>query len=265
MIVYLLCLFLSAFLFFQIQPMIAKYFLPLFGGITAVWSTVMLFFQILLTGGYAYGHYLIGRIKTHRQWKIHSILLAISVSVILLLAFFWTSPITPPASWKPQTVENPIWHIFFLLAISIGLPYFMLSTNSPLMQAWFSRAFPGKSPYRLYSLYNVGSLLALISYPLFVGPFLSLRWQGWMWSGLFIAFASLAAYVAFSSRNKGVNLSEAVIRGDPGSTSRLKTGWIVLWITLSATASVIFLVVRNKITHEDSFLSFFCFFLFFFF
>ena len=250
MFVYVLSIFLSAFLLFQVQPMIAKFILPWFGGIAAVWSTVMLFFQVLLTGGYAYGHYLVGRIKTQRQWKIHNVMLAVSVGLIVMLAFFWVSPITPPTSWKPQTVDNPIWHIFFLLAISIGLPYFMLSTNSPLMQAWFNRTFPGKSPYRLYALSNFGSLLALISYPVIVEPLMALRWQGWMWSGLYIVFAAVAAYTAFSSRRAGIRPNGAAPDVDPGSISKPKAGAIALWIALSATASILLLAVTNQITQE---------------
>jgi hypothetical protein len=251
MLVYVLSIFISAFLLFQIQPMIAKYILPWFGGITTVWSTVMLFFQVLLTGGYAYGHYLIGRIKTRQQWKVHSILLAFSVVLILVLALIWSSPITPPATWKPQTVDNPIWHIFFLLSISIGLPYFMLSTNSPLMQAWFNRAFPGVVPYRLYALSNFGSLLALITYPIIVEPVLALRLQGWIWSGLYIAFASLAAYAAFSSRKAGSITPETIpATVNSEAVTRPKTGVITLWIALSATASVMLLAVTNQITQE---------------
>ena len=250
MFIYLVSIFLSALLLFQIQPMIAKYILPWFGGITAVWSTVMLFFQVLLTGGYAYGHYLVGRIKTQRQWIFHSVLLAVSVGLILILAFLWSSPITPPPSWKPQTVDNPIWHIFLLLAISIGLPYFMLSTNSPLMQAWYNRVFPGKSPYRLYALSNFGSLLALISYPVIIEPLMTLRAQGWMWSGLYIVFAGLAAYAAFSSRRSPSNPPMALPAVDSGSDSRPKVGLMALWIGLSATASVLLLAVTNQITQE---------------
>lgn len=231
--------------------MIAKYILPWFGGITTVWSTVMLFFQVLLTGGYAYGHYLIGRIKGGRQWKVHSALLAVSVGLILVLAVIWASPITPPASWKPQTESNPIWQIFLLLAISIGLPYFMLSTNSPLMQAWFNRAFPGKSPYRLYALSNFGSLLALVTYPIIVEPLLALRWQGWMWSCLYITFAGLAAFAAFSSRKSAVIETENVpATANTREITSPKTSEIVLWIALSATASVMLLAVTNQITQE---------------
>ncbi len=268
MLVYLVSIFLSALLLFQVQPMIAKYILPWFGGITAVWSTVMLFFQVLLTGGYAYGHYLVGRIKTGRQWKVHVALLAASALIMLGLAFVWASPITPPASWKPQTVDNPIGHIFLLLAISIGLPYFMLSTNSPLMQAWFARRFPGIVPYRLYSLSNFGSLLALVTYPVLVEPFLALKAQGWMWSGLYLVFACVAGYAAFTTHKAGAQV--AVYKaGAPAAThntglqsapaqapletaapGRPRLGLILLWIALAATASILLLAVTNQITQE---------------
>ncbi len=246
--IYLISIFLSALLLFQVQPMIAKYILPWFGGITAVWSTVMLFFQVLLTGGYAYGHYLVGRIRTGRQWKVHTALLGLSVVIMLGLAFTWASPITPPASWKPQTVEDPIGHIFLLLGISIGLPYFMLSTNSPLMQAWFSRRFPEAIPYRLYALSNFGSLLALVTYPVLVEPFLALKAQGWLWSGLYLLFAGVAAYAAFTSRKTSSEpLPAAAI---PGADARPKAGILLLWVALSATASILLLAVTNEITQE---------------
>jgi hypothetical protein len=248
--VYLVSIFISALLLFQVQPMIAKYILPWFGGITAVWSTVMLFFQVLLTGGYAYGHYLVGRVRSGQQWKVHIALLAISVLLMLGLAFLWASPITPPASWKPQTVSDPIGHIFLLLAISIGLPYFMLSTNSPLMQAWFARRFPGTIPYRLYSLSNFGSLLALVTYPVLVEPLLTLRAQGWMWSGLYLVFACVAGYVAFLSHKPSPIPSEIQTQPELASQERPKTGTILLWIALSATASILLLAVTNEITQE---------------
>jgi hypothetical protein len=248
MSVYLVSIFLSALLLFQVQPMIAKYILPWFGGITAVWSTVMLFFQVLLTGGYAYGHYLVDRISTGRQWKLHIALLAASVLIMLGLAFVWASPITPPASWKPQTVDNPIGHIFLLLLISIGLPYFMLSTNSPLMQAWYVRRFPGAIPYRLYSLSNFGSLLALVSYPVIIEPYLTLKAQGWMWSGLFILFAIVAGYAAFVSFKGSPEVVPSV--SETPTSSRPKAITLLLWIALSATASILLLAVTNEITQE---------------
>lgn len=246
MIGFALSICLSAFLLFQIQPMIAKLILPWFGGTPAVWSTVMLFFQILLTGGYAYGHYLVEHIKASWQWKIHTALLILSIGLMVVLGFFWVSPISPPAIWRPLSGENPVGHIFVLLAISVGLPYFMLSTNSPLMQSWFSRLFPEKSPYRLYALSNLGSLLALVSYPVIIEPLLALRWQGWVWSAFYIAFGLLAGYATFIGRNP----KTPTVHLEIAENSRPAKKIIVLWIALSATASLMLLAITNQITQE---------------
>src|SRR5262245_42057455 len=148
-------IFLSAFLLFQIQPMIGKFILPWFGGTPAVWSTVMLFFQVLLTAGYAYAYWLIERVKARRQPIVHITLIAFAVLLLLLFSLIWNSPITPDSTWRPNPVSSPIVDIFKLLIISVGLPYFILGTNGPLMQAWFSRIFPQGSYTRLYAISNV--------------------------------------------------------------------------------------------------------------
>ncbi len=191
------CIFLSAFLLFQVEPMIAKYILPWFGGSPAVWSTVMLFFQVLLTGGYAYAAWLTS--KAHRREKVHLVLLGFSVALLIILGFLWKSPITPDAAWKPKGGIFPIWEIFKLLFISVGLPYFLLSSNSPLIQVWYHHFFPEKTAYRLYALSNIASLLALITYPVFVEPNLSLAWQGRIWSFTYAVYAGLAAYGAINA------------------------------------------------------------------
>src|SRR5688572_31819690 len=159
MLLFALSIFLSAFLLFQIQPMIGKFILPWFGGTPAVWSTVLLFFQVLLTGGYAYAYWLIGRVRVQRQAIIHITLITSAIVLLFLLSLIWTSPITPDSNWKPQDVSSPILDIFKLLIVSVGLPYFILASNGPLMQAWFSRIFPERSYARLYALSNAGSLL----------------------------------------------------------------------------------------------------------
>src|SRR5688500_14473273 len=179
MILFSISIFLSAFLLFQIQPMIGKFILPWFGGTPAVWSTLMLFFQVLLTGGYAYAYWLIGRVEKQQQSIIHISLTSIAIIILVLLSFTWTSPITPDSSWKPNDVTSPILDIFKLLIISVGLPYFILASNGPLMQAWFTLIFPDRSYARLYALSNVGSLLGLLAYPVLIEPTLSLRLQGW--------------------------------------------------------------------------------------
>lgn len=182
MFLFVVSIFLSAFLVFQIQPMIGKFILPWFGGTPAVWSTIMLFFQVLLSGGYAYAYWLIGRIRVQRHSIIHMTLIAVALVLLVSRSFIWTSPITPDASWKPQNVDLPILDIFKLLIVSVGLPYFILAANGPLMQAWFSRLFPERSYARLYALSNLGSLLGLLAYPIWIEPSLPLRWQGWDWA-----------------------------------------------------------------------------------
>jgi len=241
-------IFLSAFLLFQIQPMVGKLILPWFGGTPAVWSTVMLFFQVLLTGGYTYAYWLIGRIRTQRQSLVHVVLMASAIVLLVWLSFVWTSPITPDPSWKPQDIGSPILDIFILLTASVGLPYFILASNGPLMQAWFSRLFPERSYARLYALSNVGSLLGLLAYPILIEPVFSLRAQGWIWSAGFGLFGVLASWIAVRS---GSATPPAQPRVDPvSSAERPSVALISLWIALSATASLFLLSVTNQITQE---------------
>ena len=243
-----LCIFLSAFLLFQVEPMIAKIILPWFGGTPAVWSTVVLFFQVLLTGGYAYASWLLKRER--RREIFHLAMLGVSLVLMLVLGLMWKSPITPPASLKPQGAIFPIWEIFKLLFISVGLPYFLLSSNSPLIQAWFNRAFPEKIAYRLYALSNVGSLLGLVTYPVLVEPYLTLTWQGRVWSLAYVIYAGLSAYGAIKVlRQKpvqGQNLEVAA----PDAAPRPHLRDYILWIVLAATASILLLAVTSKITQE---------------
>ena len=241
-------IFLSAFLLFQIQPLIGKFILPWFGGAPAVWTTAMLFFQVLLTGGYAYAYWLIRRVKINLQTLIHIALILFSIAVLIGLSFTWKSPITPDSSWKPQNVDAPIIHIFTLLIVSVGLPYFILAANGPLMQAWFSRNFPKQSYARLYSLSNLGSLLGLLAYPALIEPWLSLRFQGWMWSIGFALFGLFAIWIAFRSR-RASPLSPVEV-DSPSSSGRPSSALFALWLALSATASLFLLSVTNQISQE---------------
>src|SRR5215216_1186918 len=254
-------IFLSAFLLFQIQPMIGKFILPWFGGTPAVWTTVMLFFQVLLTGGYAYAYWLIGRIRAERQPIIHMTVIAVALILLMSISFVWTSPVTPDSSWKPQAVSSPILDIFKLLMVSVGLPYFILAANGPLMQAWFSRLFPERSYARLYALSNAGSLLGLLAYPILIEPVLSLRLQGWTWAAGFIIFGLLVVWIAVRIRGVSPRAQSTHLplrephkpdtKPDPVvAANRLSFGMSTLWIALSATASLFLLSVTNQITQE---------------
>ena len=178
---------LGAFLLFQVQPLIGKFILPWFGGAPAVWTTCMLFFQISLFGGYAYSHLLVERLSLRGQ--------AVAQCGLLLVALFML-PIVPADSWKPMGDETPTARILLLLAATVGLPYFVLATTSPLIQSWFSRVHLGRAPYRLYALSNVGSLAALLSYPFVFEPAFSLNLQARIWSWSFAAYVLIMVICA---------------------------------------------------------------------
>ncbi len=240
-------IFLSAFLLFQVEPMIARTILPWFGGTSAVWSSVQMFFQVLLTGGYAYANWLIG--KSRRWGIVHLVVLGVSLGLLLVLGLVWKSPISPDASWKPIFLSFPVWEICKLLLVSVGLPFFLLSTNSPLIQAWFHRTFPEKMAYRLYALSNVGSLLGLVTYPVLVEPYLTLAWQGRLWSLLYLAYAGMAAYGSI----KILRIKTVAEPGTQPAQDRCPSPAArdyALWIALAAAASVLLLATTSQITQE---------------
>jgi hypothetical protein len=248
MFYFIVSIFLSAFLLFQIQPMIARYILPWFGGVPAVWSTVQMFFQIMLTIGYAYADW-VGK-PGYKRERWHILFLCLSVIGILILGWFWRSPITPGNDWKPSAEAMPVLEIIELLTISVGLPYFLLASNSPLMQAWFHRLFPNQTAYRLYAVSNIGSLLGLISYPLLVEPLLTLPWQGWMWSTGYLCYAGFAMWGAIRvwRRQSATTASPETVVSDPPSTLSWRD--LLLWIGLAATASLFLLATTARITQE---------------
>ena len=228
---------LSAFLLFQVQPLIAKLILPWFGGSAAVWTSCMLFFQMALLGGYAYAHWLNDQ-TGGRQTIIHLGLLAASLLCL---------PILPSAWWKPQGTDDPLLRILGLLAATVGLPYFLLSSTSPLLQSWYSRSNGGAIPYRLFALSNAGSMAGLLTYPILVEPYLTNRAQAWMWSIAYAAFAIVCGTVAFRSRG---NRLEKVERqpGDLGLPPLFKEK--LLWMGLAACASALLLAVTNHVTQN---------------
>ncbi len=248
MSLFALSIFLSAFLLFQIQPMIGKFILPWFGGTPAVWSTMMLFFQTLLLGGYAYAYWLIRRGNARKQAVIHFGLIAAAIIGLAVASLNWASPITPAPSWKPADVDSPVLDIFKLLLVSVGLPYFILAANGPLMQAWFSRLYPGQPYARLYALSNIGSLLGLLTYPILIEPALALKSQGWMWGIGFVLFGMIAGSVGIRS---GRATPPAPLQVDSvPSTKSPSLALTSLWVALSATASMFLLSATNQISQE---------------
>lgn len=122
-------IFLGAFLLFQVQPLIGKYILPWFGGTPTVWSTVLLFFQVLLTGGYACAYGLIGRFSPRRQGIVHLLVLGVSLVLLALTGLSWRSPILPDTGWRPSYSDLPIGPIVQILAVAVGLPYLVAWTD----------------------------------------------------------------------------------------------------------------------------------------
>jgi len=241
MLLYALTVFVSAFLLFQVQPLIARYILPWFGGGPAVWTSSILFFQVMLLAGYAYAHLSIQRLRPRTQVGVHLVLLAAALIQL---------PITPADAWKPTGVEHPTARILLLLTASIGLPYLVLSATAPLLQAWFARALPGRSPYRLYALSNLGSLLALVSYPFVIEPLLARSTQTVVWSVTFGLFVVLCCASAFwGLRALGPEGLGAAAPPDPDEPPP-SGGTRVLWLALSACAAVLFLAVTNQITMD---------------
>ena len=235
--IYAATIFLSSFLLFLVQPLIARLILPWFGGTAAVWTTCMLFFQTLLLAGYAYAHATNARLKPRSQAILHTVLLAAALA---------TLPIAPGERWKPLGTEEPISAILLLLTASVGLPYLLLASTSPLLQAWFTRARPGADPYRLFAVSNLASLLALIGYPLVVEPFFGNRDQVLWWSVLFSVFAVICIGLSWSVSGKGhTDKFENQDNSNPPAR-----GDYLLWLALSATGSVLLLAVTNHVTQN---------------
>jgi SAM-dependent methyltransferase len=243
MLLHAATIFLSAFLLFLVQPILAKQILPWFGGAAIVWTLCMVFFQLVLLLGYAYAHWLTSRVSAKRQGWIHIALLAAS------LAFL---PIIPDASWKPAGDANPVARILLLLFATIGLPYFLLSSTSPLVQAWFARAFPGSSPYRLFALSNFASMLALLGYPFLLEPWFTNPQQSTWWSGAYGLFAVCCATLAWKARSLPAMDLEGGQTAATAAEEAPRARSIALWLALSAMGSVMLLGVSNHLTQNIS-------------
>jgi len=228
-------IFASAFLLFQVEPIIAKIILPWMGGAAAVWSVCLLFFQAVLLLGYLYAHWLSRKFQPQVQHRIHIALLAVSLL---------TLPISPRESWKPTGAEDPALRILLLLTMTMGLPYFLLSSTSPLLQAWYARTRPGVSPYRFYALSNSGSLLGLLSYPLLVEPTISRVHQAVGWSIAYSGVAVLCALIALRARGESVSDFSQEQISRPDWKMRL------LWAALAACGSALLLGVTNHISQN---------------
>lgn len=238
----------GSFLLFQVQPVISKYILPWFGGTSAVWTTALLFFQFLLLVGYFYV-FLLSRLTVKKQVLLHMLLLTAGISTVFMLFFLWQAPILPGIGWKLPDAYSPIIQVLGLLFISVGLPYFILSTTSVLLQKWFSLLQPAKSPYILYALSNVASLTAILSYPVLIEPLLKLHTQGIFWSfgylsySIFFLIASALTITKYKKQQSNRNPTGTLF--EIKDVTRLQ---IIFWFLLPAISSIMLLSVTNLLT-----------------
>ncbi len=236
--IYAITIFTGAFLLFQVQPLIGKFILPWFGGGPGVWSTCLLFFQAMLLAGYAYAHGASRWLRPRPQAWVHLALLAAALALL---------PIVPGNSWQPEDADRPVGRILLLLTATVGLPYFVLSTTGPLLQSWFSQTHPGRSPYRLYALSNAGSLLALLTYPVFFEARFTRETQAFLWGvglGFYCLVCALCAW-RFAQSPKLTTPTDLAAPAELASTPRRLDLW--LWFLLPACASILLLAITNKL------------------
>jgi len=236
-------IFLSAFLVFQIQPILSKTLLPWFGGTSSVWATSLLFFSSALFVGYLYV-YLISKLSQRVQAKIHLVLLVTTLFVTLGTLKI-NSSLTFPLDWTQSSGVNPALIVIFVLTLSIGLPYTVLASTSPLIQSWFSQS-DTKNSYHLYAISNAGSFVALISYPFVFERALSLKNQQFLWATAFTLFAALCSYISVQkirtapktqTREKSLGLNDKIFEWKK-------------WVAFSAFPSFMLVATTSSITQK---------------
>ncbi|WP_300341440.1 fused MFS/spermidine synthase [Accumulibacter sp.] len=240
MLSFAITVFLSAFLLFQVQPIIAKMILPWFGGSSSVWSTCLVFFQAELLLGYLYVHLLHELLSPRRQNIVHCVLLLLSLA---------TLPVVADPTWKDAAFENPTWNVLVVLAAAVGMPYLLLSTTGPLMQAWYARSFASLMPYRLYALSNLASMIALLSYPVLVEPYFRVHDQAIAWSAAYVVFVVACLGSAWQSW-KGVSSERELAATSAVATPRPPWTECLLWIGLAMTASLLLLAITRHLTQD---------------
>ncbi len=250
-ILYASAIFLSAFLLFQIQPIAGKHMLPYFGGSSSVWATSLLFFTGMLFFGYLYA-YLLCRLPEKKQVLVHFTVVMCATLASLAMLLAWRS-LFPTMEWTIASLLSPWLQLLFALAFSIGLPYFLLSTTGPLLQYWYGIT-EKREPYKLYALSNIGSFLALGSYPFLVEPNSTVPVQDGIWLGLFLVYAALAALVCnrfFRSQRdiptykSDLSTDKSDLYVEVGTISR---GRKVAWVVLAALPSFLLVATTTQIT-----------------
>jgi spermidine synthase len=241
---FMLAIFVSAALLFFVQPMFAKMVLPKLGGTPAVWSVAMVFFQTALLAGYAYAHFITKHLQGRQAIITH---LVVMVVAILFL------PLGIASGWNKAPAWGEAFWLLGLFAVSIGVPFFALSANGPLLQAWFARTShpAAKDPYFLYAASNVGSFLALLAYPFIVEPLSRLQQQTFGWSAGFVFLILLIAgcgYLIWNTKDlKPAKTAKAAKEADAS-----KPTWseAAVWVALAAIPSGLLIAVTNHISTD---------------
>lgn len=245
--VYAISIFTSALLMFAVQPMISKIMLPLLGGASAVWNTALVFFQAMLLAGYVYA-FVVSKLQNLRRQAI--------LHLIVLVLVFLTLPIGIPADWIPPATRNPIPWLVATLFISVGAPFFAISTSAPLFQNWFAHTThkDAANPYFLYAASNLGGFVALLTYPTIVEPSLRLTEQRWVWSAGFVVLA-IMVFACAVFLPKGRHDTAAPAPADPSSDAhsefiRPTLGRRFRWILLAFVPSSLLLGITNFMTTD---------------
>jgi len=247
-LLYAINIFLSAFLLFQVELMMGKFVLPRYGGGPSVWSTALLVFQVLLLCGYAYAAFVCTKLPSNQQAKAHLMLIGACALLVPLQALFWHGPLFPRVSWLSGGSEYPVPQISALL-LGAGVPCLLLSASSPLYQNWFAGSSRA-SPYRLYAVSNLGSLLGLISYPFFVERKFTLTAQAWAWSGLFALVLICSAICAFLRMREPVGAKPEPARKNRKKVSAPAHEPRFWWLVLAGCSCTMLLATTNMICQQ---------------
>lgn len=238
---------LGAFLLFQVQPILARFLLPWFGGGPSVWTACMMTYQCLLLFAYALAYSSVRWLGPRGQ---------ISLQVCLIGVSLFCLPPIPSADWKPATSDAAVAQVAMLLLTTVGVPFVTLASTTPLVQSWFQRTHPGRSPYRLYALSNAGSLAALMSYPFVVEPLLSRVTQAWVWTAVFALYAAAilaAARRVWTQAPLAGRVAPAADASDPRAES---SATLVTAAALSACSTGLFMAVTDSVCREIAVLPF---------
>jgi hypothetical protein len=247
-------IFLSSYLLFQVQLIVGKHLLPWFGGTSSMWTACMLFFQAMLLAGYGWAHFIGSKATRNKQALLQGLVLSAAIAALVIQYVSWNAPVLPVLGYEGGAAHHPVLRILTTLITAIGLPYFMLSTNSTLLQKWYFLR-QNRSPYRLYAISNAGSFIGLISYPFILERLTNANTQAVIWFLLFLCYSALHLSIMVSmARRPHSDVPPGNIASEPEKKKhpkeRMPFRQALVWIVLAATASTALLAFTNQITQE---------------